>query len=248
MKVLKECKDCGKQIMQVPHSQGICRSCAAKRCWKTRERTKSQESIEKMLKTQKEKYPERFAYETRVCACGKEFQAKPKSKRKYCSTDCQHKYYQSNWTKEKKENLQKSIAQAISEGRWRGHNSGVGGYRKDLQHYVRSTFEANYARILLYENKKYDFEKHHFKCKDGSIYIPDFYIIEENTFVEIKGRLSDTKGIKKFKEISEKETKYNWLFIGPDEYEELCIQYSNKIKNWETKKNNIHSENWSYDL
>ncbi|MBQ9160836.1 MAG: hypothetical protein IJ122_05890, partial [Methanobrevibacter sp.] len=220
MKVLKNCKLCGKEIFQVSHSQGICNSCRARQGWKIRPHTVSKEDRikhnQKRLKTLKKKYPQKFSRKIIICPCGKQMDVNINSQRKYCSEKCQHKYTRPTWNEENKKHLRKAIVKAISEGRWRGHNSGVGGIRKDLGHYVRSTFEANYARILQFENKQYEFEQHHFQCSDGSYYIPDFYIPEDNKFVEIKGRLSDSKGIKKFKEISKRETQFIWEFIGPN--------------------------------
>ena len=119
----------------------------------------------------------------------------------YCSQQCQHNAAKGRkMSEEHKENLRKSIALAISEGRWKGHNSGCGGKRRDISNiYFRSTFEANYARYLNFMNTKWEFEQKHLKLDDGRYYIPDFYIPKSNTIIEIKGRLSDTKGIQKYK-------------------------------------------------
>lgn len=250
MKIKKFCIICNKEIYQVPHSKGVCPSCRAKKQWMNRPRQYSENSKRimnlKRLNTLKEKYPDKFEHKTIICPCGKEINVRIKSKRKYCSPECQHKYSDYSYTELHRENLRKSIANSISQGRWRGHNSGIGGIRQDLGIYFRSTFEANFARILKFNKLNFEFEQYHFKCSDGSIYIPDFYIPSKNEFIEIKGRLSDTKGISKFKEISSKEKTYKWKFIGPNEYKTLSEKYSLKIKNWETKHYNIHSENWKY--
>ena len=251
MKIKKNCIYCGKEIFQVKHSKGICPSCRTKKQWSSRpkhyDNLTKQKMFEKRKKTLLEKYPESFSHKLITCPCGKILDVNINSDKKYCSTKCQYKYSPIIWTEDRKNNLRKSIAKSISEGKWRGHNSGIGGIRKDLGIYFRSTFEANFARILKYSGIEFEFEQHHFKCSDGSIYIPDFYIPSKNTFIEIKGRLSDTKGIKKFKEISSKEKQYNWDFIGPNEYANLSNKYSDKIKNWETKQFNIRSENWKYE-
>ena len=95
-------------------------------------------------------------------------------------------------------------------------------------------------------NTKWEFEQKHLKLDDGRYYIPDFYIPKSNTIIEIKGRLSDTKGIQKYKLAKKKYKQYNFEFVGPNEYSQLEKMYSNKIKNWETKKFNIKSSNWTY--
>ena len=154
MIVLKHCKICGKEIFQVSHSQGICSSCRAKQGWKKRSHILSEkdkiERNKKRLRTLTEKYPEKFSKKTIRCRCGKEIVVNINSNRKYCSEKCQYKYSKPTWNEENKQHLRKAIAKSVAEGRWRGHNSGVGGIRQDLGHYVRSTFEANYARILVF--------------------------------------------------------------------------------------------------
>ena len=60
------------------------------------------------------------------------------------------------------------------------------GYREDLGHFVRSTWEANFARVLNYLEVKYQYEPKRFQTPYGS-YCPDFYIPKWKTFVEIKG-------------------------------------------------------------
>ena len=63
----------------------------------------------------------------------------------------------------------------------------VGGHRKDLGHSTRSSWEANFARILRILNIKYDYEKYTFELKEGDTYTPDFYIPSKDKFYEIKG-------------------------------------------------------------
>ena len=81
-----------------------------------------------------------------------------------------------------------------------------GKFREDLGHYVRSSWEADYARMLKYENIEYIYEWKRFELvrKDGSklTYLPDFYIPSTNTIVEIKGlmRPLDQEKINLFRE------------------------------------------------
>jgi hypothetical protein len=61
-----------------------------------------------------------------------------------------------------------------------------GSFREDLQHYVRSSWEANFARILRYFKEPYEYEKHRFDL-GNCFYIPDFYLPKQDIFYEIKG-------------------------------------------------------------
>lgn len=63
---------------------------------------------------------------------------------------------------------------------------GKTGFRKDIGHFVRSTWEANYARILNYKGIRYEYEPHRFDTPYGS-YCPDFWLVDKGVFVEIKG-------------------------------------------------------------
>lgn len=70
-----------------------------------------------------------------------------------------------------------------------------GGFREDLGHYVRSSWEADYARILNYLGEPYAYEPKTFLLvrRDGSemTYTPDFYLPNKDEYVEIKGFMRD---------------------------------------------------------
>ena len=53
--------------------------------------------------------------------------------------------------------------------------------------YVRSTWEANFARILRYLEIEFDYEGKRFTLKDGLTYSPDFYMTKRDMYYEIKG-------------------------------------------------------------
>ena len=91
------------------------------------------------------------------------------------------------------------------------------GIRKDLGIYMRSNWEANYARILNLENKKWDYEKNIFNLKTEKEGIKD-YIIDftiEDGFVEVKGWLDpkSKKTLKMFKECCIEEFNKTTLII-----------------------------------
>jgi len=63
-----------------------------------------------------------------------------------------------------------------------GAGRGICGFRRDLDHYTRSTLEANFARVLLAAGVRYDYEPKCFKLilEDGreTYYTPDFFLRE----------------------------------------------------------------------
>jgi hypothetical protein len=71
---------------------------------------------------------------------------------------------------------------------------GKGGFRQDLGFYCRSTWEANFARILKYQNKEFLYESKTFFLNDILSYTPDFYC--ENVWYEIKGYMDNNSKLK----------------------------------------------------
>lgn len=80
----------------------------------------------------------------------------------------------------------------------------------------RSSWELNFAKILILNNIKFKYEPQYFETKFG-YYIPDFYIPKYNLWIEIKGYKSK-KSIQKFVEFSK---KYISGFIDNDIYKKL---------------------------
>lgn len=61
------------------------------------------------------------------------------------------------------------------------------GFRKDLGHFVRSSWEANFCRILKHLGIQYEYETKTFPLQNGETYTPDFYLPNKNRYYEIKG-------------------------------------------------------------
>jgi len=80
------------------------------------------------------------------------------------------------------ETLAKAHATARENGPPKGAGRGICGFRKGLDHYTRSTLEANFARLLVAMGVPYQYEPQCFKIKlaDGreTYYTPDFYLEE----------------------------------------------------------------------
>lgn len=86
-----------------------------------------------------------------------------------------------------REKQSKTVMKKIANGELIPNSDSIQGYYKGIPHYVRSTWEINFAFILLYLKRDYRYESKTFKIKDGSRYLPDFYDVRRNFFYEIKG-------------------------------------------------------------
>lgn len=114
-----------------------------------------------------------------------------------------------------------------------------GGKREDIDNkYFRSSWEANLARYYNYLGIKWEYEPKTFiftNITRGSVsYTPDFYLPEEDKWVEVKGWMdgkSKTK-LSRFKNQYPKEYKKLQL-ITKKEYDEIKRKVAPYIKNWE---------------
>lgn len=113
-----------------------------------------------------------------------------------------------------------------------------GGYREDLGHYVRSAWEADFARILKLHSIEYQYEPKTFELKmnGGEIlhYTPDFYTESNNTFYEIKGWMHDLDK-EKIDLFQEQFPQYNFILISSTKFSEFALKYKKLIK-WECPK------------
>jgi hypothetical protein len=123
------------------------------------------------------------------------------------------------------------------------------GMRKDLNMSFRSTWEANYARVLKKNGQEIIYEKDRFPLRDDKgnmlcVYIPDFKIGDKE-YIEIKGhaRSSDNwecncqrcqRDKRKMKMMKEQYVDIKVSIIGKDEYIGFCKENIGKIENWET--------------
>lgn len=110
----------------------------------------------------------------------------------------------------------------------------IQGYREDLALSVRSSWEANFARILNFEKLFYTYEKYKFAVimPDGTktTYTPDFCV--NNTFFEIKGRWYRQNRIK-VNMFREQYPQYLTCIIDKNIYNYLFNKYHTKISIWE---------------
>lgn len=150
--------------------------------------------------------------ETECPVCGETLYVRPKELEnghtRYCSLQCA--YNDPNRSPQTKESIKKQLKTKRKNGNL-AHNNAQG-KREDLEgQYFRSTWEANYARFLNLQNTEWQYEPKTFEfepIKRGTrFYTPDFYLPDEDRWVEIKGwfnKKSQTK-IKRFKKYYKEE-------------------------------------------
>ena len=119
-----------------------------------------------------------------------------------------------------------------------------GGRREDLNnHYFRSAWEANVARILNYLNIKWEYEPKRFFFVGENLevlsYQPDFYLPELNKWIEVKGwwDKNSKERLRLFAEQYQEENK-NLVVIDESFYNLLRYQYFS-LSHWEDKTKSI---------
>src|SRR5574344_512862 len=105
-------------------------------------------------------------------------------------------------------------------------------YNKDdseLGHKVSNEKEYNFAKILQYLSRKYEYESQYFQLKDGTIVIPKFYDVQRNLFYFF---ISDdsTKSIERKLFQLKNEQNIRIHFMNRKKYIRILSFFSNKIK------------------
>ena len=157
----------------------------------------------------------------------------------------------SEWNKEfmtedKKAQISATLKKKYANGMKIPHAKS--GFRKDLNMYFRSTWEANYARLLIFQSQDVVYENTVFSLldTDGSIlstYTPDFKI-GYNEFTEVKGHADSSTEWKceckrcirdknKMHLMSIQYPDINVYILGKKEYKEIAKCFARKIPNWE---------------
>lgn len=99
-----------------------------------------------------------------------------------------------------------------------------------IQHFVRSTWEANFARILNYLGIKYKYEPIRINTPYGS-YTPDFYIPNRKYFVEVKGAELNNKQKRKRNYLRKKGIVIK--MVNEKVYRVLTNRYKYHIEGWD---------------
>ena len=108
------------------------------------------------------------------------------------------------------------------------------GFRSDLNQTFRSSWEANFARILNFENIEYKYESYAFDVNLNGTpkkYIPDFFI-KDNIFFEVKGQWKHSSK-QKVQAFKQQYPQYVLCIIDKNIYNILYNQYHKKISTWE---------------
>ena len=113
-----------------------------------------------------------------------------------------------------------------------------GGIRKDLGIYFRSSWEANIARILDYENIewKYEYKRFYFDDKSDGIlsYQPDFYLPQFHKWIEVKGWMDEKSKIRLNRfSIEYPDQNKNLILIDEHFYHDLQKEFKDIITYWE---------------
>ncbi|HEV7889300.1 MAG TPA: DNA polymerase III subunit alpha, partial [Pyrinomonadaceae bacterium] len=112
------------------------------------------------------------------------------------------------------------------------------GFREDLGHYVRSSWEADFARVLNHMGVGYEYEARRFTLSraDGSklTYAPDFFVPESGLFYEIKGWMDD-RSAEKIRLFREQYPEQTLVVIDKTRFAELQMRYRDLVK-WECPK------------
>lgn len=110
---------------------------------------------------------------------------------------------------------------------------GKGGYREDLNHFVRSTWEANICRIFRYLGIIYEYEPTNKRiCFDNCSYLPDFYLPQLDLYVEVKGSRFGNRD-KKLELLYKQDPHFPIKIIDGEVYNKLKREYFAKILKWE---------------
>ena len=106
------------------------------------------------------------------------------------------------------------------------------GKRADLDSiFFRSSWEANYARILNHLGVSWEYEPETFQIGDTETYTPDFKL-GDGTLIEIKGWWTEA-GKRKINLFQAHYPDARLQIIERKEYIALTKQFRSKIKNWE---------------
>ena len=137
---------------------------------------------------------------------------------------------------ERSELMKSSYANGKREGHEK-YSFGKIGYRNDLGLFVRSSWEANFVRILRYCGIEFIYEWKRFKIfdSDGKLiatYLPDFYIPDINLIIEVKGYISE-KSMFRVNLFRNLYPEFRVLILDGEKYNRQKDIFSKYIPKWE---------------
>lgn len=179
----------------------------------------------------------------KIYSNGRKESEKHLKERIYCNRECLKKDYvirNKSWTNDEENILTEGYKKNTPmKNQSNPYSRAKGGKRKDLDNiYFRSSWEANIARYYNYLGIKWEYEPKTFVFKNitrGSVsYTPDFYIPEEDKWIEVKGWM-DSKSKTKLRRFKDQypEEYSKLVLIQEKEYNSIKRKLSCFIKNWE---------------
>ena len=116
------------------------------------------------------------------------------------------------------------------------YTKGIGGIREDIGHYVRSSWEANIARLLKWFGIPYEFEPDVIELLtlegESLFYKPDFKT--EYGYIEVKGWWTAKSIV--VKTLLRDRSEIEIVYIDEIVYKELQKMYKDIVPNWEFDK------------
>lgn len=113
-----------------------------------------------------------------------------------------------------------------------GSNVGLNNYKNKYDWYFikdgkqikcRSGYEVIYANCLIQNNIQFEYEPECFKLDNGKRYTPDFYLIDEDRYIEIKGNFKIKNNYSHQQENTELfKENHNWEILYWDNIIEKC--------------------------
>ena len=141
-------------------------------------------------------------------------------------------------SEETKSKISKALIRAIAEGRATvpSRKDFKIGFREDLGHSVRSSWEANFARLLKFLGREYEFESRRFVLhdEDGKVvgsYLPDFLVGDH--FVEVWGFPGEIDKGERIKHFQREYPEFPLVIIYEEQYKKLEVKFSKYIPEWE---------------
>lgn len=228
MKTLKTCRRCGRRRIgggKQTHNR-TCPVCGKKFCrpYGDGQRLTCSEACRRQSQVEKNSSP--------ICdVCGNSSARSGKLRHAQTCVICEATYCGQGQT------CSDECRYILSGASHRGHppytGSGRGkcGIREDLGCYFRSTWEANYARILNLRGRTWQYEPRVFTFEDGTTYRPDFYVKQQG-YIEIKGYESE-EWEEKLAQFREQFPRTKLTVVGLDLYRRLRRRYKDRIVTWE---------------
>jgi len=120
------------------------------------------------------------------------------------------------------------------------------GYRKGIKHFCRSSWEANIARMLIFYDIDYEYEKFRFKLEHNAemlTYIPDFWLCKQKTFLEVKGRYLESSKLKHVL-FKQQYPQHKIAILIRKKYFKIERKLCRIIPDWELSRRNIDIEKY----